>query len=66
MKKGFFDYLENSIPKLVLAPTFVAAVVFIYGFIAWTTWISFTESRLLPEYSLAGGYKISTKVLTKL
>jgi glucose/mannose transport system permease protein len=66
MKKGFFDYLEDLLPKFVLAPTFVAALVFIYGFIGWTAWISCTNSELLPEYPLAAGYKISPPVLTKL
>ena len=66
MGKGFFDYLEDLLPKLVLAPTFVAAVVFIYGFIGWTAWISSTQSELLPEYPLAAGYKISPQVLAKL
>jgi hypothetical protein len=37
--KGFFDYLEDGIPKLVLAPTFLAALIFIYGFILWTAWM---------------------------
>jgi len=66
MGKGFFDYLEDLLPKLVLAPTFVAAVVFIYGFIGWTAWISSTQSELLPEYPLAAGFKISPQVLAKL
>jgi glucose/mannose transport system permease protein len=66
MKKGLFDYLEDLLPKFVLAPTFVAALVFIYGFIGWTAWISCTNSELLPEYPLAAGYKISPPVLTKL
>ncbi len=41
-------------PKLVLAPSFVAILVFVYGFIAWTAWISFTKSRLMPRYELDG------------
>jgi glucose/mannose transport system permease protein len=38
----------------VLAPTFVAILVFVYGFIGWTAWISLTGSRLLPNYKFAG------------
>jgi glucose/mannose transport system permease protein len=46
--------LEGILPRLVLAPTFVAILVFVYGFIAWTAWISLTGSRLLPNYKFAG------------
>ena len=41
-------------PKMVLAPTFLASLVFVYGFVLWTAWISFTKSRLLPKYDLIG------------
>lgn len=66
MKKGFLDYLEDAIPKLVLAPTFVAVIVFVYGFIGWTAWISLTKSELLPKHELASGFKITRQVLEKL
>jgi glucose/mannose transport system permease protein len=46
--------LTESIPKFVLAPTLFAAVFFIYGFIVWTIWVSFTNSRILPKYKLEG------------
>ena len=55
--RKFSDILENFLPKLVLAPTFLASLVFVYGFILWTAWISFTNSRLLPKYDLAGIYQ---------
>jgi glucose/mannose transport system permease protein len=45
---------EDILPKLVLAPTFAVAMIFIYGFILWTVWISFTNSKILPNYKLAG------------
>lgn len=44
-------------PKMVLAPTFLASLVFVYGFVLWTAWISFTKSRLLPKYDLVGFYQ---------
>jgi glucose/mannose transport system permease protein len=53
-RKRRFGKREDIIPKLVLAPTFAAATVFIYGFILWTVWISFTDSKILPKYKLAG------------
>ena len=64
--KGFFDYLEDAIPKLVLAPTSLAALIFIYGFIVWTAWISITQSEILPDYKIAVGYKISKKALMNM
>jgi glucose/mannose transport system permease protein len=50
----FADRLQLYLPRLVLSPTIVAAVVFIYGFILWTAWISLTRSGLLPRYELVG------------
>lgn len=49
--------LENLLPKLVLAPTTAACLIFVYGFILWTAWISFTKSRLLPRYDWAGFFQ---------
>jgi len=48
------DYIEAALPKIVLGPTLICALIFVYGFIVWTAWLSFTESRLLPRYELAG------------
>jgi glucose/mannose transport system permease protein len=42
------------LPKLVLAPSFVLAMGFIYGLIAWNGYLSFSASRLLPNYEWAG------------
>ncbi len=52
--KGIFHYIEDLLPKLVLAPTAIAILVSVYGFILWTAYLSFTRSRLLPKYDLAG------------
>jgi glucose/mannose transport system permease protein len=46
--------LEQWLPKLVVAPTFIAGLVFIYGFILWNAWLSFSKSRMLPNYEWAG------------
>ncbi|MDC7713255.1 sugar ABC transporter permease [Vogesella sp. LYT5W] len=45
---------DRWLPKLVLSPTLAASLIFVYGFIAWTGWLSFTESRLMPRYEWAG------------
>ena len=47
-------WFEEHLPKLVLAPSFIVVLVFVYGFIAWTAWVSLTRSRLLPRYELDG------------
>ncbi len=47
-------WLEENTPKLVLAPSFIVVLIFVYGFIAWTAWVSFTRSRLLPKYEIDG------------
>jgi glucose/mannose transport system permease protein len=47
-------WLEEHMPKLVLAPSFIIVLIFVYGFIAWTAWVSLTRSRLLPRYEIDG------------
>lgn len=46
--------LQRHMSKVVLAPSCAAILLFVYGFVLWTTWISFTPSRLLPVYEFAG------------
>lgn len=53
-RRGWRDRVQDFLPKLVLGPTLLAGLVFIYGFILWTAWLSFTPSRLLPRYEFAG------------
>lgn len=48
------EWLQKQLPKIVLAPSFVIVLIFVYGFIAWTAYVSFTKSRLLPKYELEG------------
>lgn len=46
--------LQDFLPKLVLSPSFAAVVVFVYGFIFYTVYLSFTDSRMLPSYDWVG------------
>lgn len=46
------ERLQDMLPKLVLAPSFAAVIVFVYGFILWTIYLSFTNSRTFPNYTL--------------
>lgn len=46
--------LERLLPKIVLAPTTLAMIVCMYGFILWTGALSFTKSRMLPQWEFVG------------
>lgn len=46
--------LENLLPKIVLAPTTVAMIVCMYGFMFWTAGLSMTKSRMLPQWEFNG------------
>lgn len=48
------DRLQQWIPRLVLAPSFFVVLVFVYGFILYTGYLSFTDSRMLPSYGWVG------------
>jgi len=48
------QWLERHLPKMVIAPSFAAVLLFVYGFIGWTGWVSLTRSRLLPKYDIVG------------
>ena len=49
-----FDYLEKQLPKLIMAPTAIVMLVCMYGFIGWTAVLSFTKSRMLPQWEFVG------------
>lgn len=51
---GAIGWLQRNLPKLVLSPSLVAILVFVYGFIIWTTYLSFSASRILPNYNFVG------------
>lgn len=53
-RRSFFGGVERALSFLVVSPTLAASLVFVYGFIAWTTYISFSKSKMLPVYKLAG------------
>ena len=48
------DWLKKNLPKIVVAPSFAVLLRFVYGFIAWTFYISLTKSKLLPSYEFWG------------
>jgi glucose/mannose transport system permease protein len=48
------SFADRWLPRLVLSPTVLASLVFVYGFILVTGGLSLTESRLLPNWEWAG------------
>jgi glucose/mannose transport system permease protein len=47
-------WIKKNLPKLVLTPSLGILSWFVYGFIFWTIYISFTKSKMLPRYELWG------------
>src|SRR5271155_2960975 len=48
------ERLQNWLPKLVLAPSFLLVLVFVYGFNLWTLFLSFTNSKAFASTKLVG------------
>ena len=48
------NYLQLLLPRIVLAPSFFLILVFVYGFIIYTGYLSLTDSRMLPTYEYMG------------
>ena len=48
------DRLQGWLPKLVLGPSFLLIVFFVYGFIAYTGYLSVSDSKMLPSYGFVG------------
>lgn len=46
--------LQDWLPRLVLAPSFAAILVFVYGFILFTLYLSATNSTILPSFGFVG------------
>ena len=50
----FRTRLQDWLPKIVLSPSVAAVLVFVYGFIIYTVYLSFTNSKMLPSYDWVG------------
>jgi glucose/mannose transport system permease protein len=46
--------LQDLLPRIVVAPSFLIILIFVYGFIAYTGFLSLTDSKMLPSYNLIG------------
>ena len=45
---------DNWLPRLVLSPTLCLSLIFVYGFIGFTAYLSLTNSRIMPNYEYVG------------
>lgn len=50
------EALQDWLPKLVLAPSFALILLFVYGFILFTAVLSFSGSKILPDFSTWVGF----------
>ena len=48
------DKLQHYLPRLVLAPSFLLVLIFVYGFNLWTLFLSFTNSKAFASNTLVG------------
>jgi glucose/mannose transport system permease protein len=48
------ERLTAILPQVVLAPSLLATLVYVFVFSGWTIWISLSNSTLLPDYSVSG------------
>ena len=46
--------IQGLVPKLVLAPSFLLVLIFVYGFNLWTVFLSFTNSKAFVSSKLIG------------
>jgi glucose/mannose transport system permease protein len=54
LRRPLRERLSTILPQLVLAPSLVATLVYVFVFCGWTIWISVSNSSILPDYSFAG------------
>ncbi len=56
---------DRVLPQLVIWPPILLSCAYVLLFSAWTVWISFTRSTLMPEYSWAGWRNYSQMLATR-
>ena len=48
------SFFQELLPKIVLSPSLALVLIFVYGFILFTIYLSFTDSRILPSFGWVG------------
>ena len=51
---GMRDRLRDWLPRLVLGPSFLLILFFVYGFNLWTLLLSFTNSKAFSNFNFIG------------
>jgi glucose/mannose transport system permease protein len=54
VRPSWRDRLTDVMPLVALTPAIIATLVYVVIFMGWTIYISFSNSTLLPDYSLTG------------
>ncbi|WP_423828224.1 carbohydrate ABC transporter permease [Solimicrobium silvestre] len=54
LQRRFQTFADIWLPRLVLSPTILLSLIFVYGFIGFTAYLSLTPSRLMPNYTYTG------------
>ena len=54
VRADFRTRLQDWLPKLVLAPSFAATLLFVYGFILFNVFMSMTCSKMMPMFRWVG------------
>jgi glucose/mannose transport system permease protein len=54
LRRPLRERFTAVLPQLVLAPSLLATLVYVFIFCGWTIWISLSNSTLLPDYSISG------------
>ncbi|MFI0845312.1 carbohydrate ABC transporter permease [Mesorhizobium sp. IMUNJ 23232] len=52
--KRLRERLSLWLPQIVLAPSLLATFIYVFGFTAWTFYVSLSNSSLLPSYDYVG------------
>ena len=53
-RKSARHRIQEWLPRLVLAPSFLITIIFVYGFMVWTGYLSLSASRMMPSYEFVG------------
>lgn len=56
---------DRVLPHLVIWPPILVSCTYVLLFSAWTVWVSFTRSTLMPEYSWAGWRNYSAMLASR-
>jgi glucose/mannose transport system permease protein len=59
------EHWERVLPHLVIWPPLLVSCAYVLLFSAWTTWVSFTRSTLMPEYSWVGFRNYTAMLATR-